>query len=220
MIHPPTVRALMALARAKAADPIASQAQVLTALTEWFASPTAITATDLPPELIDALVNIGIDHKAALVAADRVLSKPMTGRSRHGAPAPLPNMTATRRIASEEPEMRAMFLLASARRLTQALIDGAYTQALENEQRFLDMHVAAGRNRRKAARRVDDIARDGQVLVWRAVMDDRTTPDCAALDGRLFTADHPPGGVYPGAKHIRCRCRASAWGSPGTALFA
>ncbi|HXJ27404.1 MAG TPA: minor capsid protein, partial [Streptosporangiaceae bacterium] len=77
---------------------------------------------------------------------------------------------------------------------------------------YLDAHRAAGQNRVKAATAYDRAAAaagpDGK-LRWNAVMDERTTADCAALNGTLFTADKPPGGLLPGAVHPRCRCTAT-----------
>lgn len=211
-----TARAWMALARARVRKDlgfgVVQEHAVLAALTAWFAGKEAIAATTLPPTLIKMLIDIGIDAGIAEHVGEMVLAKPLSGRSRHGAPTPYKGMAAARRVATEEPEMRARYVLAAARRLTQSLAEDTYDQASKNEERYLAMHLAAGRNRRRAARRVDEVGGDGQSLVWRAVMDDRTTPDCAALDGRLFLADDPPGGTYPGAKHLRCRCRAEAWG--------
>lgn len=213
----------MALARTKAVaaaeprteqdnyrDPVATEAAVLALLTAWFASKPAITATELPDDLINQLVGIGIARKAAGQVGRMVLARRLTGRSRHGSPNPYHGMPATRRVAAGEPRMRAQYVLAAAKRLTQGIADGVFDQALEKERRYLDAHVDAGRNRRRAARRLDELGENGQVLVWRTVMDQRTTPECAALDGRLFTADNPPG--IPGAMHSRCRCRAEVWG--------
>jgi SPP1 gp7 family putative phage head morphogenesis protein len=214
----------MALARAKAAgpndpvDPVADENAVLTALTSWFASRAAISDSELPVELLDRLVGIGVARQAAAKAGEWVLAKPLTGRSRHGAPAPLDGMPATRRVATEEPAMRAQYLLAAARRLTTALAGDRYEAALEAERRYLDAHVAAGRNRRAAARKVDEAAQKSPVLRWVTVMDENTTPECAALDGRLFTVTNPPG--IPGAMHSRCRCTAEPWGSSAAAHLA
>lgn len=215
------VRALMGLARAHVTTKAAvNERAVLAALTAWFGSKDAIKATQLPDNLIKMLVSIGIDVGVAKKVGHMVLVRPLSGRSRHGAPAPYTGMPATRRVASEEPEMRARYVLAATQRLTEAIADDTYPQALSNEQRFLNMHVAAGRNRRQAARRVDDIGGNGQVLVWRTAGDSRVESACRALEGRLFTASNPPSGVYPGAVHSRCRCHAETWGSPGATSFA
>jgi SPP1 gp7 family putative phage head morphogenesis protein len=201
----------MALARAQVAKAQrVSELEVRARLTAWFSSKEAIHATQLPAGLIDALVGLGIDRKAAVTVGEMVLGNPLTGRSRYGAPGGFEGMPATRRVAAEEPRMRADYLLAAARRLTEALKKDRYDQALETERRYLDAHVAAGRNRRAAAQRLDELGKDGQMLVWRTAGDDRVTPECAALEGRLFTADNAPG--IPGAMHSRCRCSAETWG--------
>lgn len=217
-------RAWMALARAQVHKAlgfdVVRERAVLAALTSWFASKEAVTAKQLPDNLIKMLIDVGIDAGIAEHVGEMVLAKPLSGRSRHGAPAPYRGMTAARRVASEEPEMRARYVLAAARRLTEAVENDLYDQALSNEKRYLGMHVAAGRKRRVAARQVDDIARNNPVLVWRTAGDNRVEAACRALEGRLFTADNPPDGIYPGAAHPRCRCHAAAWGSPGAGYMA
>lgn len=202
----------MALARAKTAtlNRPAADTAVLAALTAWFASKAAIAATGLPDTLLELLTNLGIDRQVAVAVGEMATVKALSGRSRHGAPAPTGDMTLARRVAIEEPEMRARYVLAAARRLTEALLLDRYGAAWALEQRYLAMHIKAGQNRRAAARRVDKLGSDGQVLVWRTAGDDRVTPDCAALEGRLFQASNPPG--IPGAMHMLCRCHAELWG--------
>lgn len=214
------VKALMALARAKAAgpdlrkaSPVASETAVLEQLTAWLASAAAIHATELPGALIDALTGLGADRASAVAAGELVLSRPLSGRTRGGAPQPTARMSAARRVAVEEPRLRAQHVLAAARRLTKARSDGRYDAGIEAEQRYLAQHVAAGRNRRKAAQKVDEAAKNGgPVLVWRTAGDDRVEAICRAMEGRLFTADNPPNGLYPGAAHPRCRCHAEPYG--------
>lgn len=215
------VRALMAIARAKASSPYAQlnkvdlfsqivyEGKVLDALTTWFASPDAIGATELPAEVVGELVANGIKREIAVEVGEMVLAKPMTGRTRHGAPSPQDQMTAMRRVASEEPSMRAQYVLAACKRLSLA---EDYSVALTKERRYLDMHVAAGRGRRVAAKKVD--ALDAPILVWRTQEDNKVEARCAMLDHRLFTVENPPGGVYPGAVHTHCRCYAVAWARP------
>jgi SPP1 gp7 family putative phage head morphogenesis protein len=212
MTDPATVRALMALARAQVTKARPTQLEVLARLTAWFASKEAIHASQLPDGLIDALVALGLDRQAVTKVGEMVLGNPLSGRSRHGSPAPFEGMPATRRVAAQEPRMRARYVLAAARRLTQGLADRRYNVALDAEQRYLDAHVAAGRKRRAVARRVDELGGEGHVLVWRTAGDERVTPECRALEGRLFTAENPPGGQLPGAVHPRCRCHAEQWG--------
>lgn len=214
------VRALMALARAKAATAqlikldheivFTGEHDLLVALTKWFASPDAISARALPGELVDRLVASGIKRALADQVGRMVLAKPMSGRHRGGAPTT--NDTAMQRVASEEPQMRALYVLAACKRLTAAAEDGDPARAMDKERRYLDQHVAAGRGRRAAAKKVDDLGAD--LLVWRTQEDVRVDARCALNDHRLFTIDNPPGGVYPGAAHPKCRCYAVVWGSP------
>lgn len=225
MTNEATVRALMAIARAKAAgtdglraqlnkvdlfSQIVYEGRVLDALTTWFASKDAVKATELPRAVVDELVANGIKRDIAEQVGEMVLAKPMTGRTRHGAPSPQDDMTAMRRVASEEPSMRAQYVLAACKRLS--LADSPTGTALKNERRYLDMHVAAGRGRRAAAKKIDAI--DAPVLIWRTQEDSKVEARCAMLDHRLFTADNPPNGAYPGAVHPRCRCYAVAWARP------
>lgn len=218
-----TTRALMALARAKSSQPLLQlnkvdqsipliETNLIHSLTAWFASPDAVKATELPEYVVDLLVASGIKREIAVQVGVMALSKPMSGRTGHGAPEVHDHMTAMRRVASEEPMMRALYVLAASRRLTDAFQDDAFNAALTRENRYLDMHVAAGRNRRRAARKVDALG--AQLLVWRTREDNRVEARCAALDRRLFTIDNPPGGVYPGAAHPSCRCYPQVWGSP------
>ncbi|HEX4395174.1 MAG TPA: hypothetical protein VH084_27120 [Mycobacterium sp.] len=219
------VRALMAVARAHVssvaaelvkfdtASPLNDQSVAMYVLTSWFASKEAIAAVDLPEDVLEVLVSVGVNREAAIEIGKLILAKPLSGRSRYGTPSAFTGMGALRRVATEEPEYRAAYLLASARRLTEAKALGDYAHALEKERRYLDMHVAAGRGRRAAAKKVDDVSEsEGPLLVWRTRQDSRVDPRCAMLEGRLFTADNPPDGVYPGAVHPRCRCWAVGWG--------
>jgi len=213
-------RALMALAQARLLTKAVSSGitALIALLTVWYASPAAITAAELPERLVDALVAYGLDRQSVIEAGRLTCHPALTGRTRHGSPLPRADMTTARRVATEEPELRARFTLAAAQRLTDASDDlDLFEKALAREQVYLAQHVAAGRKRRAAARRLDDIAAQSTTgwLVWRTVMDKDTTPDCAALNGRLFTLDNAPG--LPGAQHFRCRCRADVWGgvAPG-----
>ena len=230
MANEARVRALMAIARAKVAgagireqvaavykfdvaSPLNDQSVAMYVLTSWFGSKEAIAATQLPEDVLEVLVSVGVDRDAAIEIGKLILAKPLSGRSRYGAPSAFTGMGALRRVATEEPEYRAAYLLAAARRLTEAKAVNDYANALAKERRYLDMHVAAGRGRRAAAKRVDEVSdADGPLLVWRTRQDNRVDPRCAMLEGRLFTADSPPDGVYPGAVHPRCRCWAVGWG--------
>lgn len=197
--------------------PDAVTAAVLAALVAYFASSAAIKATVLPKNLVDQLVAAGMNVRAARAAGRMALSVSMSGRSRYGAPtvparstwtgpgsAPTPSMA--RRVAADEPTMRARYVINAAQRLTQVLIDGRFLPGLTQERTYLAAHVQAGQKRKTAARALDAVAAKHGLLQWHTVMDDRTTEDCAKLDGKLFTIENPPG--LPGAMHPNCRCEA------------
>lgn len=210
----PETRALMALARAKAAKKKQHRDSALLALLiAWLGSKAAVGVSSFPPDLSAALTRGGFDPAAVAAIGEKLLSRPLSGRTRHGAPASYNGMPATRLVAAGEPKMRAQYILAALERLTEARAEGRYDQALNVEQNYLDAHVAAGRNRRRAARRVDELAPDeGQLLVWRTAGDSRVEATCRSLEGRLFRASNPPDGLIPGAVHPRCRCTAQRWG--------
>ncbi len=208
----------MALARAKAAQVQQQQHRDLVPiLAVWFGSKAAIGATRLPSEIVAELVRAGFDPDAVVRAGEIVLNHPLSGRTRSGSPEPKPGSAATRMVAAEEPDMRARYLLAAAERLTEAQQAGDVDAAVKREETYAAQHAAAGRNRRAAAKRLADLAgSDDRLLVWRAVLDQRTTPDCFALNGQLFHASNPP--AIPGAVHPACRCTAETWGHPGPLL--
>lgn len=207
----------MALARASVTKvdhriPMTGDHHLIEELTSWFASPAAIGADGLPGYLLDFLASNGIKRSIADTVGRMVLVEPMSGRTRAGSPDLTPDASAAQRVASEEPRMRALYVLAASRRLTAADEDGDLDAALVREHRYLGQHVAAGRGRRTAAVKVDDLG--APLLVWRTQEDNRVDPRCALLDRRLFAVDSPPDGVYPGAAHPMCRCYAEVWGSP------
>jgi SPP1 gp7 family putative phage head morphogenesis protein len=119
-------------------------------------------------------------------------------------------MTAAQLVSSQEPGWRARYTLAAARRLAAGMENGDYSAALARERAYRAAHIAAGKNRRAAARKLDVLGRehDGELLIWRTRRDDRVSLDCQLLDGRVFPADSPPDGQIPGAVHPRCRCYA------------
>lgn len=188
---------------------------VLTALTIFFASKLAVSAMLLPVRLAAKLTDLGLSSAAVRAAGRLVLAPPLTGRGRFGSPSPdAPFTTMSRQTKAEEPRMRAQFVLDSAKRITTASADDgpdSTATAVRVEATYLDAHRAAGQNRARAAAALDRAgaaAGPGGKLRWVAVADERTTADCAALDGTLFAFDDPPGGLIPGAVHARCRCSA------------
>jgi hypothetical protein len=193
---------------------------VIAALTVFFASKAAIGATFLPAHLVQALVSLGISKRAAFRAGREALAVPMAGRNRHGMPLNLPPTSAGRVVRADEPGLRARYVLNAGRRLTGALIDGRFPAAARDERRWLTAHINAGRRRRKAAQKLDELADAGAGLLrWRTKRDARVTPDCQVLEGQVFTAADPPtvnGRVaIPGAVHPNCLLPGTEVSAPG-----
>jgi hypothetical protein len=191
--------------------PAPAERAVTAALAVFFASPAAISATELPEHLVLAVTRLGISRTAAVTAGWLTLSVTMAGRTRHGMPLD-PTGNLSRRVRVDEPVLRARYLLAAARRLDESS-DGATTtaQAVARERRWLNAHVAAGRRRRSVAAELDrDHGRHG--WRWMTAGDSHVGPECAALEGEHFTTDNPiqVNGVtaLPGAMHGHCRCTA------------
>lgn len=181
------VRALITLA--KASQKKKNRKEVLAALILWFSTPGTIK------ELVGSLVSLGISRAAAVKAVKLVAGKPLP-RSSSGPVA--------KRVAEQEPKLRAEYLLSAAERLS----DG---EAEKTEEHHLEQHLQAGENRARAAKKTDAAFKQASVVVWRCVMDERTDARCAVLNGRLFTVNSLPG--VPGAMHPRCRCTVEPVGN-------
>lgn len=201
----------MALARAHI---VKANTPDVPTLAVWFGSPAAITAEQLPPAMVAQLMALGIPARAAREAGALGLSVRLTGRTKYGSPAATDGMTVLRRVSSEEPAMRARYVLAAARRLAAGIATDDYDPALKREQNYLSLHVEAGRKRRVAAALVDAVAKNSATgfMRWNTMNDSRVDGVCRGMEGRLFTIDNLPDGQVPGAVHPRCRCYATAWG--------
>lgn len=109
-----------------------------------------------------------------------------------------------------EPYYRAQYVLAASRRAQVAIKQGGVSvdEAAETERRYFGQHLEAVLNRAKAAGKVDAAAkRYGDVIGWYARLDNRTSPECRAANGKNFNASVRPAIGYPGAVHTHCRCR-------------
>lgn len=99
---------------------------------------------------------------------------------------------------------RAAFIKNALRRIAKA---PDWRIALKRELDFWKAHIRAGQRRKLMGKRVDFVAkRHGELLGWYAKMDDRTSAECRAADGRNFLAFTPPVIGYPGGVHPHCRC--------------
>lgn len=185
---------------------------IVTALATYFASSLAIGAVMLPANLVQRLVALGLSAKAARAAGRIALGPPLTGRRASGSPTSRTNTA--RSVASDEPQMRAQYVLAAAKRLTEALEQGTFPAAERLEHGYVESHRRAGQNRARAAAALDDVAaEEGPWLIWRTQNDAQVEAECRALAGAVFTIDDPPGGHIPGAVHPHCRCYATGLGS-------
>lgn len=210
-------------------QPTAAEAAVIAALMVWFASVAAVSATLLPPRLVGRLTDLGLEPRAVRAAGRLAMAPPLTGRGRYGSPArdtARATTTTVRGAKSEEPLMRARYVLAAAKRLTKALLldaknavssddtsgsgkrsESLFVKAVRVEKTYLDAHRGAGQNRLRAAKAMDAAAAaagpDGK-LRW--VAHAGACPICADLNGTLFTVDAPPDGLIPGAAHPHCGC--------------
>ncbi|UTN93011.1 capsid maturation protease [Streptomyces phage Marky] len=99
---------------------------------------------------------------------------------------------------------RAAFIINALRRILAAPDKKI---AMKRELDYWKAHIRAGQRRKLMGRRVDFVAkRHGELLGWYAKMDDRTSAECRAADGRNFLAFTPPVIGYPGGVHPHCRC--------------
>lgn len=187
----------------------------MVALALFFASVTAVNATLLPALLVRRLTGLGLTARAVQAAGRLTLEPALTGRSRWGSPVSrFGPQTMVRRMAAEEPKMRARYLLTAAKRLTKAAFQGMWTTGLKREQTYLAAHRRAGQRRAQAARRYDVAARGQVFMVWVTSGDSKVDPHCRELAGSVWHVDNPPV-PCPGAAHPFCRCVARPLGSHG-----
>ncbi|MCW2902586.1 MAG: hypothetical protein JWO67_4851 [Streptosporangiaceae bacterium] len=188
---------------------------LIDAVATFLGTPLASQATYLPKALAARFEPLGLAVKAVREAGRLALSVPLTGRGAHGSPTVSLMSSTARQVKADEPVMRAQYVLMAAKRLTKALALDVYPQAQRLEENYLKAHRVAGRNRLAAAIALDKVAvSDGPWLVWNTQRDTTVEPDCAALEGRVFTVDNlPNGNDIPGAVHSYCRCYATGFTS-------
>jgi hypothetical protein len=180
---------------------LAGDATVVSAIAAALASGSLAAVVALLKPLIPRLkVSLPVFASAVWLAlkAQRDLSPPTTQGPAY--------------VASADPEaaLEALYLMRAAQRMQATVDSGAsVSNAMGTEARFYGMHILAQENRRRAASLVDlTVAQEGSDLLgWKAVMDSRTSAECADANGKNFRASDPPLIGYPGAVHPRCRCR-------------
>lgn len=121
---------------------------------------------------------------------------------------------------------RAAYLVNAARRITLAWSGPRQGRqertlaALRRERRYLQMHIDANAGRTRAAEAVVREAKNAArpevrgtfeappgLLGWYAVMDEVTSSECVAANGRNFDPKRIPRIGFPGAVHPACRCK-------------
>lgn len=130
-------------------------------------------------------------------------------------------------MRAENLHKRAAYLIAASRRLSRAWRSGPRAgrkarmlKAIEVEHRYLDQHIKATAGRRlaaeAAAKEAKRVARaevsgvfeaPSGLLGWYAVLDERTSRDCARANGRNFAPTEVPRIGFPGTVHPACRCK-------------
>jgi hypothetical protein len=164
------------------------------------------------------LVDHGVPEGIAIYLSGYTASSVPTRQS------PFPPGPAARLMVADVPYYRAWYITNACRRLERTPDDPA---AMAKESRYFRLHLNAMSNRLARADEMDraaaDVARPGSrthrpLLGWRAVMDDRTTAECRAANGKNFYADREPLIGWPGTVHTKCRCRPTA-PHPGAAVL-
>ena len=112
-------------------------------------------------------------------------------------------------VAEMLPQYRAAFIVHSVVRVNSAVRRREpLSAAMTRERRFLQQHLVATKRRVAVAKAVDKVAASTRRKVgWYATLDNRTSLECRAANGKNFYADRMPTIGYPGAVHPSCRCR-------------
>lgn len=186
---------------------------VVDTLTTALIEGSLVAGTAIPLYLLLRLMGAGSNRQAARAAIRLGLSEPVGRKA-----GPKVAGTAIGQVRAAEPQLRALYILNAAKRITDAMGHGATLfTAVRAERRFFDQHRQAARNRRRAARAVDEAAADSPFLYWQTANDSRVEADCRHLAGTLFTVADPPKldgrVVWPGTVHPRCRCKALPFGA-------
>lgn len=172
----------------------------------------AVTVPAATALLAGMFVKAGVERLALQSAVQIVMSMPPEAAGIAG--------SATAQVMRLNQIRRGQMVLSIGRRLTsdirQARAEGrsigrTLLDGVSRETRYFGQHRDAIWSRAKAAMAVDMAALEhGLMLGWYTHMDDRTTPDCAAANGKNFRADAMPLIGYPGTVHAKCRCEPGA----------
>jgi len=159
--------------------------------------------------VVSVLVGHGVSRPLAVFLAG------FAGTSMPLRQSPFPPGPAVKATLADAPFYRAWYVANAVRRLERA---GDSEAARAKESLWFRWHLAAMSNRLARAEQVDmaaaSVASVGpsghRMLGWQAVIDNSTTPECRAANGKNFRADRPPVIGWPGSVHPKCRCRAVA----------
>ena len=192
-------------------EDLTTEAAIIAAIAAYLAVRSAVGFVTLPAEIVTAMTRLGISTAAISTATNLALNSPLP--KVRGGPA-------ARATAETELERRAAYIVNAAKRIEQSMdesvptpeagVEGAKLfDALDREQTYHESHLNAQKKRMTAARQTDKVVNRAPVntkLRWHAIKDEKTDPECLELDGRIFTVNEPPNGVYPGQVHPHCRC--------------
>ncbi len=204
------------------AEPKEKPAQTDDTAAEVQATIGLLVAAPTVPEAMTAVATLTGLSVVSVTAAWAVLSNVETSALPKGIGLVLPDLRyasevgrykmPTAVIKRQNTMYSVAFFLAAARRLMEAAKLGteAFKRQVAQERIYWSMHRKANRKRSASADLVSRTA--GQtgfatILGWSAAMDDRTSAECRAADGRNFYVAKPPMIGYPGAVHPHCRCK-------------
>lgn len=159
-------------------------------------------AERLRPRVVAALAPLKFTREAANAAVRLGLSAPVTT---------IPDSAGNASGVTREFEFfaRGTYIVRAAQRLHTAQRAGSMVTAMGQERKHLQRHQQAAANRLAAAVAIDRRVRvHGKTLGWYAVMDERTSAECRAANGRNFDATRRPPIGFPGTVHPHCRCKA------------
>lgn len=186
-------------------EPVAPDEQLLSQLAQALMAtgPVAGVAAGVSKVLL-------LDKAISKGAVQILLELSGVGQVLSAGPSPVRLPEPVRAQARHELLRRGAYLLNAARRLSAGLRDGQLGSALATERTYLAQHRAAVDHRMLAAKQVAGqvlagVAQDG-MLGWYARMDERTSAECRAANGRNFNPAKIPVIGYPGAVHPACRC--------------
>src|SRR5262249_5804239 len=141
----------------------------------------------------------GIELPALRAAIEVVMSMPPDRQGISG--------SATGRVARLNLLRRAQFAVSAGRRITADLrsarsrgipLSQALLGGITRERRYFGQHILAIWQRQRAAAQADSAAMTlGRLLGWHTVLDNHTSAECRAANGKNFNVDQMPLIGYP-----------------------